>query len=254
MFDDLHQKTNQIVEHLVKDGLVQKYYPKDNNKNKADFRLILPDTFSRDFIGIICSGHPEQAGIWAMSVLAQGLEKEASMGTYFQAFRQKNWGLIALNPHYAAPDDSGVIYQRQLTEIIQSLSRPKAAGSKVMVGIVSYSQGGKQVLDFLINTFGDCSESGRQMQALLMSACFVFVDTVPLIPFNALDKHETLREHLKTHSLVFSTAGQHNTNFGMATAALLNVTSQPVIGPHGMLPNTVLPEILDYFHAQQDTD
>ncbi len=160
-----------------------------------------------------------------------------------------------MDPHYEAPDDSGAIYQRQLTEVIQSLSRPVPADpSKVRVGIISYSQGGKQVLDFLLYTLNDHSESGRQRQAVLKSALFVFIDTVPPGPFNFLDKHENFKEYLKGHSLVFSTTGQHNTKFGMITAALLGVTPQPVAGPHGMLPSIVLPEIINYFHTKQEAD
>ena len=225
---DIREIAKKIEIDLLERKIIEKL--EYNDKDQREIHLIAtPDVLKRELIFIIVSGHPEIAGVWSNTLLSQGKLEESSMEAYFQKFYDEEWGLVALNPHLIDDDLVGTSYIYQINLLLNEIP------PETKIGFIGFSMGGRIVYDYL-NKYKD------RIKKLIAIA-----QIDPVIQSFDWDK-ETIEKLNKNTILFASSTDQYR--FGIIASAILNLSSIPIEGIHGSLPNKCLNKIIDFFRSQ----
>ena len=223
---ELRKTTDRIVVDMISANLAQKKVYTDNRKGQEYFNLITPNAFEKELIVITVLGYPEQVGIWSYTLLSQSRIIESSMKPYFNEFAQNDFGLIAINPNFPAPDIKGDSFIYQLDRVIADIAPDKK------IGFIGFSMGGKILVDFL----------QQRSQLIDRTAGLVLID--PTLS-NRLDVRN-IRPLLNNNTLLIASKGE-NYSPGDIASVLLQIPKISFPGIHGEMPNKALPKIIEFF-------
>jgi hypothetical protein len=226
---DVEEIARSIEKDLLQRRVIVKQPYRDLDKNQDYYLISTPDVFKKDHIFIIVSGHPEIAGVWSNTLLSEGRIEESSMESYFKAFYKENWGLVALNPHYIEDDLIGTNYFNQLGKIIE-ISPPESK-----FGFIGFSMGGRIIYDFLNNNKS------------LVKKVIAIAQIDPVIQSYNWDKN--IIHSLENRTILFASSTDQY-RFGDVASTLLEISSIPVEGIHGVLPSRCLGRIVKFFMTQ----
>ena len=223
---DVAEIAGSIEKDLLQRKVIVKQTYRDLDKNQDYYLISTPDVFKKDYIFIIVSGHPENAGVWSNTLLSEGRIEESSMESYFKAFHKENWGLVALNPHYIEDDLVGTNYLKQLGKIIE-ISAPESS-----FGFIGFSMGGRIIYDFLNNNKS------------LVKKVIAIAQIDPVIQSFNWDKNTI--NSLENRTILFASSTDKY-RFGDIASRFLKISSVPVEGIHGALPSRCLERIVNFF-------
>ena len=220
---------DRIVEDMLTANVAQKIIETDERVGKEYWILASPNAFEKRFIAIAVLGYPEQVGVWSYTLLNQSRFDETSMEPYFREFADHDFGFVAINPNFFAPDIEGSSFLYQLDRVFSKISAEKR------IGLIGFSMGGGILLDFL-----------NQRDSLLESmAGLVLID--PTLP-NRL-RISNIRSLLDNDTLLIASEGQMDSP-GKLASLLLNIPAAFVTGIHGEMPNKALSQIIHFFQEQ----
>lgn len=223
-FDEI---INKIIEHLLELKLAEKKEFIDNVSGKKYFILLTPDALDKEFVCIIALGYPEKAGVWSNTLLGKNLIDESSMEPYFRAFNEKNWGLVVINPHFFRPDRTGSKYLYQLDIILDLIN------SNSKLGIIGFSMGGHQFIEFL----------GSNKNLLSRIVGIVLID--PAV-FKSIDKN--LIKDMKEKTIIFAAKDIKDIkSLGNIAANMFDLPAIKIDGIHGEIPNKSLDKIIEFY-------
>ncbi len=145
MFEDeakLQKIAEQIVANILAANIAEKKFYTDERLGKEYWNLITPGAFDKKLIIIAVLGYPERAGFWSYTLLQQSRISESSMEPYFREFISNDFGLIAINPNFLAPDIEGDSFIYQLQRVIADIPTDRK------IGFIGFSMGGKILVEF----------------------------------------------------------------------------------------------------------
>ena len=151
------------------------------------------------------------------------------MGSYFKAFHDEDWGLIALNPHLIEDDLVGTNYLNQLSRVLEEMN-PKS-----MFGFIGFSMGGRIIYDFL------------NINKNIIKKVIAIAQIDPVIQSFNWDKN--IISLLENRTILFASSTDQY-RFGIITSALLSISSIPIEDIHGALPSKCLEQIISFFRTQ----
>jgi len=151
------------------------------------------------------------------------------MGSYFKAFHDEDWGLIALNPHLIEDDLVGTNYLNQLSRVLEEMN-PKS-----MFGFIGFSMGGRIIYDFL------------NINKNIIKKVIAIAQIDPVIQSFNWDKN--IISLLENRTILFASSTDQY-RFGIITSALLSISSIPIEDIHGALPSKCLEQIIGFFRTQ----
>jgi hypothetical protein len=223
-FDEI---INKVIQHLLESKLAEKKEFIDDASGKKYFILLSPDALDKEFVCVIALGYPEKAGVWSNSLLGKNLIDESSMEPYFRAFNERNWGLVAINPHFFKPDRTGSKYVYQLEIVLELIN------SNSKLGIIGFSMGGYQVIEFL----------GKNKTLLNRIVGIVLID--PAV-FPNTDKN--LLNDFKEKTILFAAKDIKDVkSLGNIASNLFNLPAIKIDGIHGEVPNKSLDKIIEFY-------
>ncbi|MHA1525557.1 MAG: hypothetical protein ACTSQD_00880 [Promethearchaeota archaeon] len=161
--------------------------------------------------------------------MSQGRLEESSMDSYFKAFQNEDWGLIALNPHLIEDDLVGTNYFNQLNKVLEEMN-PKS-----MFGFIGFSLGGRIIYDFL------------NANKHLVKKVVAIAQIDPVIQSFNWDKN--VIGLLESKTILFASSTDQY-RFGIIASALLSISSIPIEDIHGALPSKCLDQIIVFFRTQ----
>jgi len=223
-FDEI---INKIIENLLESKLAEKKEFIDDVSGKKYFILLTPDALDKEFVCIIALGYPEKAGVWSNTLLGKNLIDKSSMEPYFRAFNEKNWGLVVINPHFFRPDRTGSKYLYQLDVILDLIN------SNSKLGIIGFSMGGHQFIEFL----------GSNKTLLSRIVGIVLID--PAV-FKSIDKN--LIKDMKEKTIIFAAKDIKDIkSLGNIAANMFDLPAIKIDGIHGEIPNKSLDKIIEFY-------
>jgi len=110
----LRTNVDAIVANMLAANVAQKIFETDERIGKEYWVLATPNALEKRFIAVAVLGYPEQVGVWSYTLLGQSRVNETSMEPYFREFATHDFGLIAINPNFFAPDIEGSSFFYQL--------------------------------------------------------------------------------------------------------------------------------------------
>ena len=221
------KSVEEIAKEIERELLEKKIV---NKLEYQDYYLLsTPDALNRKNIFIIVSGHPEIAGVWSNTLLSQGQLTASSMESYFKAFHNEGWGLIALNPHLIQDDLVGTNYYNQIAQILKD-SKPESN-----LGFIGFSMGGRIIYDFL----------NSNNKILERTIAIVQID--PVIQQFKWDP--SIIDLLKSKTILFASSTDPY-KFGIVSSHLLSISYLPIEGIHGTLPSKCLKEIIKFIKKE----
>jgi pimeloyl-ACP methyl ester carboxylesterase len=222
----LHKAADEIVTHMLDDGIAQKKVYTDERLGKEYWNLVTPDAFDKELIVVAVLGYPEIAGVWSFTLLSQSRIAETSMAPYFREFANNNLGLVAINPNLLAPDIEGDSFIYQIERVIADVSADKK------LGFIGFSMGGKILVEFL----------EQRPELLPRTAGLTLID--PTLP-NRL-RVPNIRPLLDNDTLLIASKSEQ-TSPGEIASILLQIPKVSYPGIHGEMPNKALPQIIDFY-------
>jgi hypothetical protein len=224
---ELQKITNQLVAKMLAENLAEKKFYTDKRLGKDYPILITPNAFDRKLVAIAVLGYPELAGVWSYTLLRQSRISESSMEPYFRQFADHNFGLVAINPNFIAPDIEGDSFIYQLAQVIADIPTDKR------IGLLGFSMGGKILVEFL----------QQRPELLHRVAGLVLID--PTLPHRL--NVGNIRRLLDNDTLLIASEGEHPSP-GDIASALLHIPKISFPGIHGQMPNKALPHIINFYH------
>jgi hypothetical protein len=222
----LRKITNQLVAKMLAENLAQEKFYTDKRLGKDYPILITPNAFQRELVAIAVLGYPELVGVWSYTLLRQSRISESSMEPYFRQFADHNFGLVAINPSFFAPDIEGDSFIYQLDQVIADIPTDKK------IGLVGFSMGGRILVDFL----------QQRPELLHRVAGLVLID--PTLPQRL--NVANIRPLLDNDTLLIASEGQVPSP-GDIASALLHIPKISFPGIHGQMPNKALPHIISFY-------
>jgi len=223
---ELQKTTDKIVANILAANAAKKNIYTDERVGEEYWNLITPDAFDKKLIVIAVLGYPERAGVWSYTLLRQLRISETSMEAYFHEFGSNDFGLVAINPNFFAPDIEGDSFIYQLQRVVDDIAADKK------IGFIGFSMGGKILVEFL----------EQHPELLERVVGLVLID--PTLP-NRL-KVENIRWLLDNNTLLIASEGEVNSP-GEISSMLLQIPKISFPGIHGEMPNKSLGEVIKFY-------
>lgn len=229
MFEDeteVQKTTDKIVANILSANIAEKKIYTDERVGAEYWNLITPDAFDKKLIVIAVLGYPERAGVWSNTLLRQSRIEESSMEAYFREFVNNDFGLVAINPNFFAPDIEGDSFVYQLERVIADIAADKK------IGFIGFSMGGKILVEFL------------EQRPELLDRVLGLALIDPTLP-NRL-KLENIRTLLDNDTLLIASEAEGSSP-GEISSMLLQIPKISFPGIHGQMPNKSLPEVIGFY-------
>ncbi|MHC4476217.1 MAG: alpha/beta fold hydrolase [Planctomycetota bacterium] len=225
---ELRNSADQVVADMLAANVAEKKLYTDQRVGKEYPNLITPNAFDKERIAIAVLGYPELVGVWSYTLLGQSRISESSMEPYFLEFAKHDFGLVAINPNFFAPDIEGHSFIYQLERVVAD------SGPDKKIGFLGFSMGGKILVEFL----------QQRPELLERVAGLVLID--PTLP-NRI-KVANIRRLLDTDTLLIASESNVHSP-GDIASVLLGIPKISFAGIHGQMPNKALPEIIKFYQA-----
>lgn len=225
----LRTNVDAIVANMLAANVAQKILETDERLGKEYWVLATPNALEKRFIAVAILGYPEQVGVWSYTLLRQSRVNESSMEPYFREFATHDFGLIAINPNFIAPDIEGSSFLYQLDRVVSQITSEKRCG------LIGFSMGGAIVLDFL----------DQRPSIMERVAGIVLID--PTLPSRLRLKN--IRPLLDRDTLLVASEGEADSP-GKFAASLLNIPAVSFPGIHGEMPNKALSRIIEFYQER----
>lgn len=232
--EKLNSKANQILIDLEKEG-------------KCSFKsfngsIKLPTSSNREsakHIMIICSGYPENAGVWAYSLLEESERKsdklaKTTMAPYFEELPD-HVRIVVLNPHegelISPPEASIETYIFQLNQVLEYFKN-----SDVSFMLLGFSLGGDVILRFL----------SQYPQFIGKISKLIFIDPTPPSLGRRKLKPELLE--LVDNALFYGLSDLDGNPGEFAEFTKMRLKIKPELVPcesHGEMPNLILSRLCE---------
>jgi pimeloyl-ACP methyl ester carboxylesterase len=222
---ELKKTVNHLVAKMIASNTAEKKHYRDERRDKEYWNLITPKAFDKKLIVIAVLGYPELAGVWSYTLLRQERIDESSMEPYFREFNRHNFGLVAINPNFLAPDIEGDSFIYQLERVISDVADDKK------IGLIGFSMGGRILVEFL----------EQRPKLLGRMAGLVLID--PTLP-NRLEAGN-IRRLLDDDTLLIASQGEVHSP-GEIASVLLVIPKISFPGIHGEMPNKALGEVMKF--------
>ena len=226
---ELQKITDKIVANILAANVAEKKIYTDERVDKEYWNLITPNAFDKKLVVIAVLGYPERAGVWSYTLLRQSRASESSMECYFREFCSNDFGLVAINPNFFAPDIEGDSFIYQLQRVVDDIAADKK------IGFIGFSMGGKILVEFL----------EQHPELLERVVGLVLID--PTLP-NRL-KVENIRWLLDNNTLLIASEGEVNSP-GEISSMLLQIPKISFPGIHGEMPNKSLGQIIKFYEER----
>jgi pimeloyl-ACP methyl ester carboxylesterase len=223
---ELKKTVNHLVAKMIASNTAEKKYYRDERQDKEYWNLITPKAFDKKLIVIVVLGYPELAGVWSYTLLRQERIDESSMEPYFREFNRHNFGLVAINPNFLAPDIEGDSFIYQLQRVTSEIADDKK------IGFIGFSMGGRILVEFL----------EQRPKLLCRVAGLVLID--PTLP-NRLEAGN-IRRLLDDDTLLIASQGEVHSP-GEIASVLLVIPKISFPGIHGEMPNKALGEVMKFY-------
>ncbi|MGD8499173.1 MAG: hypothetical protein PVJ86_00915 [Phycisphaerales bacterium] len=227
--EELRKTTEHIVANMLAANVAQEKYYTDERVGREYPNLITPNAFDRKLIAIAVLGYPEQAEVWSYTLLRQSRISESSVEAYFHEFARHDFGLVAINPNFFAPDIEGDSFIYQLQRVVADI----AADRKI--GFIGFSMGGKMLVEFL----------EQRSELLDRVAGLVLID--PTLPDRL--SVGNIRRLLDNDTLLIASQGQVPSP-GEIASALLQIPKISFPGIHTEMPNKALAQIIKFYRQR----
>ncbi|TKJ36501.1 MAG: hypothetical protein CEE38_11860 [Planctomycetes bacterium B3_Pla] len=232
MLDDeaeLKKTVDEIVANMLAADVAEKKFYTDERAGKEYWNLATPDAFDKKLIVVAVLGYPEQAGVWSYTLLRQSRIDESSMESYFREFGEHDFGLVAINPNFLAPDIEGDSFNYQIERVVADI----AEGKKI--GFIGFSMGGRILVDFL----------QKRPELIERVAGLVLID--PTLS-NRLEI-DNIRHLLDEDTLLIASQNEI-TSPGEIASVLLGIPKTSFPGIHGEMPNKALTEVIEFYQQR----
>lgn len=226
---ELKKTADNVVAKMVASNTAEKKHDRDERQNKEYWNLITPGAFDKKLIVIAVLGYPEQAGVWSYTLLCRERIEESSMEPYFREFNRYNFGLVAINPNFLAPDIEGDSFIYQLERVISEITNDKK------IGFIGFSMGGRILVEFL--------QQRPELHGRV--AGLVLID--PTLP-NRLQVGN-IRRILDDDTLLIASQGEVHSP-GEIASVLLGIPKISFPGIHGEMPNKALGEVMKFYRKR----
>jgi hypothetical protein len=227
----LRTNVDAIVANMLAANVAQKIFETDERIGKEYWVLATPNALEKRFIAVAVLGYPEQVGVWSYTLLGQSRVNKTSMEPYFREFATHDFGFIAINPNFFAPDIEGSSFFYQLDRVVSQITSEKRCG------LIGFSMGGAIVLDFL----------DQRPSIMERVAGMVLID--PTLPSRLRLKN--IRPLLDRDTLLIASEGEADSP-GEFAASLLNIPAVSFPGIHGEMPNKALSRIIEFYQERID--
>ncbi|MDP6524856.1 MAG: hypothetical protein QGI24_03460 [Kiritimatiellia bacterium] len=225
----LRQMTDAIVEKMLAAGVAQKTFVTDERNGEDYWILSTPRAFEKRFIAVASLGYPEQVGVWSNTLLRQGQEDATSMESHFRRFAEHDFGLVAINPNFLAPDTEGSSFLYQLDKAVSQIPPQSKCG------LIGFSMGGGMVLRFM----------DEHPAILERMAGLVLID--PTLPGRL--RIGKVRPLLDRDTLLIASEGEQHSPGKMASA-ILGIPAVSFSGIHGQMPSKALESIIEFYQER----
>ncbi|MCP4760280.1 MAG: hypothetical protein GY870_00765 [archaeon] len=225
---DINKITSEIVNSMIEQKSAEKIEFSYKKPDKKYYNLMTPNAFNKEFVCILAQGFPEKLGIWATSLIKQNRISESSMEKYFNYFKEQNWGLIAIYPHFFGSDFTGKHYLYQLQKVTE-LIKPNTK-----IGFIGFSAGGLFTLKFL----------NKNRNLAEKSIGIVLID-----PVTMKRRNKQFISDFRNKIILFA-ADCEGRSLGLHASKSLNLPAIMIKGVHGEIPNKSLNKIIDFFEGK----
>lgn len=235
--EKLNSQANQILIDLEKEGKCSFISLNDNVKLPASFNIK-----SANYIMVICSGYPENAGVWSYTLLEESEREQdklakTTMAPYFEELPDQV-GVVVLNPHEGelisppeASEASIEIYISQLNQVLEYFKN-----SDVSFILLGFSLGGDVILQFL----------SQYPQFIGKISKLIFIDPTPPSLGRRKLKPELL--DLVDSALFYGLSDLDGNPGEFAEFTKMRLKIKPELVPcesHGEMPNLILTRLCE---------